>query len=263
MVSSIFTHGSLNLLVLQLITITLPNLHIINYVLGPPGSVHDSMAFKESHVFKESGQLFHDGEWLWADSAYALLPWCIMPYKQPQSLVPHNCQFNYHLLTVSHFFKFLFTYITWYCRYASDQSMLLDTLKAGSSHFVDSINRSIWNMIMSLWFPGFEHALLFTHLLHVLRMKSTKVIFGSGSMRAWVVKTGRRKYLWKASGRMEQDSQCMGRQMLNRSIAMSKKPSFMPSTNLYTYIVYSCTMYICCVWVTQTNKQIMSVFTAC
>src|SRR5258708_26942469 len=104
MVSSIFTHGSLNLLVLQLIT--LPNLHIINYVLGPPGSVHNSMAFKES------GQLFHDGEWLWANSAYALLPWCIVPYKQPQFLVPHNHQFNYHLSTVSHFFKFLFTYIT-------------------------------------------------------------------------------------------------------------------------------------------------------
>ena len=73
MVSSIFTHGSLNLLVLQLIT--LPNLHIINYVLGPPGSVHNSMAFKES------GQLFHDGEWLWANLVYALQPWSIMPYK--------------------------------------------------------------------------------------------------------------------------------------------------------------------------------------
>src|SRR5260221_6233842 len=73
MVSSIFTHGSLNLLVLQLIT--LPNLCIIDYVLHPPGSVHNSMAFKES------GQLFCDGEWLWANSAYALLPWCIVPYK--------------------------------------------------------------------------------------------------------------------------------------------------------------------------------------
>ena len=110
MVSSIFTHGSLNLFILQLIT--LPNFCIIDYVLGPPGSVHDSTAFKESHVFKELGRLFHDGEWLWADSVYTLLPWCIMPYKRPQSLVPYNCQFNYHLSTVSCFFKFLFTYIT-------------------------------------------------------------------------------------------------------------------------------------------------------
>src|SRR5260370_8540742 len=104
-------------------------------MLGPPGSVHDSMAFKESYAFKESGQLFHDGEceWLWADSAYALLPWCIMPYKQPQSLVPHNHQFNYHLSTVR-IFSFLFTYLTLYCRYASDLILLCHTLKSGSSH---------------------------------------------------------------------------------------------------------------------------------
>ena len=199
------------------------------------------MAFKESYAFKGSGRLFCDGEWLWADLAYALLPWCIMPYKQPQSLVPHNCQFNYHLSTVS-LFSFLFTYITWYCRYTSDQSMLLDTLKVGSSHCVVSINRSIQNMIMSLQFPGSKHALLFTHLLHMLRMKGMKVIFGSGLMRAWVVKTGRRKYLWKASGGMEQDSQCMGRWMLNGSVTMSKKPSFVPFTSIFVYIYHTYVM---------------------
>src|SRR5260221_3886172 len=90
----IFMHGSPELILLQLIT--LPNLRIIDYVLGPPGSVHDSTAFKES------GQLFCDGEWLWADSAYTLLLWCMVPYKRPQSLVPYNCQFNYHLSTVHH-----------------------------------------------------------------------------------------------------------------------------------------------------------------
>jgi len=52
--------------------VTLPNLRIIDYVLGPPGSVHDSMAFKESCAYKESDQLFPNGEWLWADSAYGL-----------------------------------------------------------------------------------------------------------------------------------------------------------------------------------------------
>ena len=55
---------------------------------------------KESHAWKESDLLFHDGEWLWADSAYALTPWCIIPYKCPQSLVLANCQFNYHLSKV-------------------------------------------------------------------------------------------------------------------------------------------------------------------
>src|SRR5260221_9106062 len=42
----IFMHGSPELILLQLIT--LPNLCIIDYVLGPPGSIHDSTAFKES-----------------------------------------------------------------------------------------------------------------------------------------------------------------------------------------------------------------------
>ena len=80
--------------------VTLPNMHVINYVLGPPGSTHDSMSFKESHAWKESGHLFQDGEWLWADSAYPLTPWCIVPYKHPQSLVLANHQFNYHLSKV-------------------------------------------------------------------------------------------------------------------------------------------------------------------
>jgi len=56
----------------------LPNMHIIDYVLGLPGSTHDSMSFKESHAWKESSHLFHNGEWLWADSTYALTPWCIV-----------------------------------------------------------------------------------------------------------------------------------------------------------------------------------------
>ncbi len=80
--------------------VTLPNLRIIDYVLGPPGSVHDSMAFKESHAYKESDQLFPNGKWLWADSAYGLSLSCVVPYKLPQSLAPSNHQFNYHLSMV-------------------------------------------------------------------------------------------------------------------------------------------------------------------
>jgi hypothetical protein len=33
--------------------VTLPNLQIIDYVLGPPGSMHDATAFCESRVAKE------------------------------------------------------------------------------------------------------------------------------------------------------------------------------------------------------------------
>src|SRR5258707_13677516 len=76
----------LSLLIHPLQLVTLPNLCIIDYVLGPPGSVHDSTAFWQSRAFKESDELFYNVEWLWADSAYRLAPWCIVPYKKPLSL---------------------------------------------------------------------------------------------------------------------------------------------------------------------------------
>ncbi|KAF9506692.1 hypothetical protein BS47DRAFT_1374065 [Hydnum rufescens UP504] len=82
---------------LSLMLVTTPNLHIIDYILGPPGSVHNSMSFQESHTSIESAALFQEGEWLWADSAYGLTSWCVVPYKQPLSLIPSNHQFNYHL----------------------------------------------------------------------------------------------------------------------------------------------------------------------
>ena len=81
--------------------VTTPDLRIIDYVLGPPGSVHDSTSFRESRAFKESETLFRHGEWLWADSAYGLASWCVTPYKRPLSLIPDNRQFNYHLSRVS------------------------------------------------------------------------------------------------------------------------------------------------------------------
>jgi DDE superfamily endonuclease len=77
--------------------VTMPDLSIINYVLGLPGSVHNSTAFRESRAFKESETLFHKGEWLWANLAYGLASWCVTPYKRHLSLIPENCQFNYHL----------------------------------------------------------------------------------------------------------------------------------------------------------------------
>ena len=66
-------------------------------MLGPPGSTHDATAFKESQAFKESEQLFTNGEWLWADSAYASSTYCVVPYKQPLSDEPSNRHFNFHL----------------------------------------------------------------------------------------------------------------------------------------------------------------------
>src|SRR5258705_1586578 len=90
----------LSLLIHPLQLVTLPNLRIIDYILGLPGSVHDSTAFQQSRAFQESDELFYNGEWLWSDSAYGLALWCIVPYKKPLSLLPENKQFNYHLSSV-------------------------------------------------------------------------------------------------------------------------------------------------------------------
>lgn len=48
--------------------------------------------------------LFINGEWIWADSAYALEPWCITPYKKPLSLQRDNKKFNYWLSRVGIFY---------------------------------------------------------------------------------------------------------------------------------------------------------------
>ncbi|KAF9503286.1 hypothetical protein BS47DRAFT_1402561 [Hydnum rufescens UP504] len=73
------------------------NLHIIDYVLGPTGSMHDATAFELSDMAKDPTAWFTDHEWVWADSAYALQPWCIVPYKKPHSLIQNNKTFNYYL----------------------------------------------------------------------------------------------------------------------------------------------------------------------
>jgi DDE superfamily endonuclease len=80
--------------------INMPSLHIINYVLGPMGSMHDATAFKLSDMAKDPTAWFTDHEWVWADSAYALQPWCIIPYKKPHSLIQNNETFNYYLSKV-------------------------------------------------------------------------------------------------------------------------------------------------------------------
>jgi len=80
--------------------ITSPSLKIWDYVLGATGSTHDSEAFKKSYTYANHETLFPHGQWLWADSAYALLDWCITPYKEPEASERLNKQFNYHLSRV-------------------------------------------------------------------------------------------------------------------------------------------------------------------
>src|ERR1700678_2531651 len=87
--------------------VTLPNLRIIDYVIGHCGSAHNSTVFHDSRTYRNSSILFNKNEWMWADSAYALDSWCITPYKRPHAALPENKTFNYHLSRVcSNFHSF-------------------------------------------------------------------------------------------------------------------------------------------------------------
>ncbi|KAF9515965.1 hypothetical protein BS47DRAFT_1262210, partial [Hydnum rufescens UP504] len=74
--------------------ISLPNLRIIDYVVGHTGSTHDSTCFQDSCISKEHESLFSPGEWIWADSAYPVTTWCVPPYWKPYCEIPQNQWFN-------------------------------------------------------------------------------------------------------------------------------------------------------------------------
>ncbi|KIJ35053.1 hypothetical protein M422DRAFT_80923, partial [Sphaerobolus stellatus SS14] len=63
--------------------ISTPNLRIIDYGVGLPGSQHDTTAWKETRMVNPARNRFQrDGEWVWADTAYPLQTWCQAPYKK-------------------------------------------------------------------------------------------------------------------------------------------------------------------------------------
>lgn len=74
-----------------------PQYHIIDYVVGPAGSVHDATVFRESKIATDPQSLLGFGEFSWVDSAYALTEHTIPPFKKPESAKRENGTFNYHL----------------------------------------------------------------------------------------------------------------------------------------------------------------------
>ncbi|THU93178.1 hypothetical protein K435DRAFT_670685 [Dendrothele bispora CBS 962.96] len=61
--------------------INTPDLRIVDYAVGLPGSQHDATAWKDTYVYQNHERLLQRGEWVWADSAYPLRIWCQAPYK--------------------------------------------------------------------------------------------------------------------------------------------------------------------------------------
>ncbi|THU80473.1 hypothetical protein K435DRAFT_695627, partial [Dendrothele bispora CBS 962.96] len=80
--------------------VTTPDLRIVDFAVGLPGSQHDASAWEETHLFKEHDKLLGKDEFVWADSAYPLRIWCQSPYKRPEKDLPENTEFNYHVSAV-------------------------------------------------------------------------------------------------------------------------------------------------------------------
>ena len=68
------------------------NVHVSKNVW--PGSVYDNTCWENSLLYRENHQFFLPDEHLIADAGYALSNCCIIPYKLPDSLIPHNALFN-------------------------------------------------------------------------------------------------------------------------------------------------------------------------
>ena len=64
------------------------------FLTGWPGSVFDSTVFEKSAISKHTERFFTPGEFLMADSGYALKPHCITPYKHPLTNLAHHQMFN-------------------------------------------------------------------------------------------------------------------------------------------------------------------------
>ena len=94
-----------NLTFSQLVTL-LDSLIVADYAVGHTSSVHDSFAFRSTHVFKEHERILAPGEWIWADSAYPTESWCVAPFRKPAGgeLSADQRTYNYHVSRVSPYF---------------------------------------------------------------------------------------------------------------------------------------------------------------
>ena len=65
--------------------------------IGYPGSCADSTVFKKTSIYRNPTDFFSEGQFLLADSAYALTRTCIPAYKAPTANLQENREFNYCL----------------------------------------------------------------------------------------------------------------------------------------------------------------------
>jgi hypothetical protein len=76
-----YSNNNMELLTHRDKIVSTPDLRIVDYSVGLPGSQHDATAFAETRIYKEREVLLGEDEWMWADTAYPLHGWCQAPYK--------------------------------------------------------------------------------------------------------------------------------------------------------------------------------------
>ncbi|KIK15074.1 hypothetical protein PISMIDRAFT_16796 [Pisolithus microcarpus 441] len=107
-----FDHKSCYSLSVQVVILP-HNLCIVDYVIGVPSSLHDSNAFSHTCIYRHPETFLGANEWIWADSTYPSLSWCVIPFKRSSSGSMPNTQkiFNQHLSKVricsEHFYRSL------------------------------------------------------------------------------------------------------------------------------------------------------------
>lgn len=70
---------------------------IIALDAGSPGAASDSTVFKSMEQSRDPANHFSPGEYLLADSAYAVSVNCVPAYKAPAADLPDNTSFNFYL----------------------------------------------------------------------------------------------------------------------------------------------------------------------
>jgi len=64
------------------------------HIIGWPGSVYDSSVFDTSKIVENPNEYLSPGQYIIADSGYALKPYVCVPYRQPACELPPNLIYN-------------------------------------------------------------------------------------------------------------------------------------------------------------------------
>ncbi|TPX42080.1 hypothetical protein CcCBS67573_g10535 [Chytriomyces confervae] len=70
---------------------------IIYYHIGSVASNHDSTVFKRTHLYKQPERFFSKGEYLLADSGFALTKRMVTPYSGRSIVGPMKIKYNLNL----------------------------------------------------------------------------------------------------------------------------------------------------------------------